>query len=161
MDVSFINPFIKSTMSTYQQMIFDTIAPMKPYLKTEPYPTYDVSATIGLSGNAQGIIALAYDMDTAVKTASAMIGEAVAPESADLTDAMGEIVNIIAGFAKQDLTEYHLEISLPSVILGDHFICTPSRTSALVVPFTSKYGKFAMEVALITAQCTNEYLDSI
>ncbi len=151
MDVSFINPFIKSTMSTYQQMIFDTVAPQKPYIKSEPFPTYDVSSTIGLSGNAQGIIALAYDMDTAVKTASAMLGSPVAAGSADLTDAMGEIVNIIAGFAKQGLTEYKLEISLPSVILGDHFICTPSKTKGLVVTFTSKYGNFGMEVALITA----------
>ncbi len=150
MDVSFINPFIKSTMTTYSSMLFDTVTPGKPFLKKEPFPTYDISATIGLSGNAQGIIALAYSRDCAVKTASAMIGEPIEYGSADLTDAMGEIVNIIAGFAKRDLTEYKLEISLPSVIIGDHFICTPTKTVALVVPFTSKYGSFAMEVALIT-----------
>ncbi len=152
MDVSFINPFIVSTVQTYKTMLFDTVKPLKPFLKKEPYPTYDVSATIGLSGNAQGIIAIAYDLDTSVKTCSAMIGEPVAGDSTDLTDAIGEIVNIIAGFAKKDLTEYKLEISLPSVITGKgHFICTPSKTHAIVVPFTSKYGNFSMEVALITA----------
>ena len=151
MDVSFINPFIKSTIETYKSMLFDDIKPLKPFLKTEPFPTYDVSATIGLSGNAQGIIAVAYNMDCAVKTCSGMIGAPVAADSADLTDAIGEIVNIIAGFAKKDLTEYKLEISLPSVITGpDHFICTPSRTHAIVVPFETKYGKLSMEVALIT-----------
>lgn len=151
MDVSFINPFIASTISTYKTMLFDEIKPMKPFLKTEPFPTYDVSATIGLSGNAQGIIAIAYDIDTAVKTCSGMLGAPVAAGSPDLTDAIGEIVNIIAGYAKKDLTEYKLEISLPSVITGDgHFICTPSRTHAIVVPFSSKYGDFSMEVALIT-----------
>ena len=150
MDVSFINPFIKSTMATYSSMLFDTVVSGKPFLKKEPFQTYDISATIGLSGNAQGIIALAYSKECAVKTASAMIGASIEYGSADLTDAMGEIVNIIAGFAKKDLAEYKLDISLPSVITGDHFICTPSRTLGLVVPFTSKYGAFAMEVALIT-----------
>ena len=151
MDVTFINPFIKSTMETYKSMLFDDIKPLKPFLKQEPFPTYDISATIGLSGNAQGIIAVAYDTDTAVKTCSAMVGAPIEKGSADLTDAIGEIVNIIAGFAKKDLTEYKLEISLPSVITGDgHFICTPSRTHAIVVPFASKYGEFSMEVALIT-----------
>lgn len=152
MDVTYINPFISSTMATYSSMLFDTIKPIKPFLKKEPYPTYDISATIGLSGKAQGIIAVAYDMNTAVKTASGMLGGMdIKPNSADLTDAIGEIVNIIAGYAKKDLTQFNLEISLPSVISGeDHFICTPSRTSAIVVPFQSKYGQFAMEVALIT-----------
>ncbi len=151
MDVSFINPFISSTMATYSSMLGDTIKPLKPYLKKEPFPTYDISSTIGLSGNAQGIIAIAYDMNTAIKTVEGMLGCPVAANSADLTDAVGEIVNIVAGFAKKDLTQYNLEISLPAVITGvNHFICTPSRTPAIVVPFTSKYGNFAMEVALIT-----------
>jgi len=132
-------------------MLGDSIKPMKPHLKKEPFPTYDISATIGLSGNAQGIIALAFDMDTALKTVEGMLGCPIEPHSADLTDAIGEIVNIVAGFAKKDLTEYQLEISLPSVITGpNHFISTPSSTPAIVVPFTSKYGNFAMEVALIT-----------
>lgn len=151
MNVSFINPFIKSTIETYKSMLFDDIKPLKPFLKSEPFPTYDVSSTIGLSGNAQGIIAVAYDMDTAIKTCSGMVGAPIAAGSSDLTDAIGEIVNIIAGYAKKDLTEYKLEISLPSVITGNgHYICTPSKSMAIVVPFETKYGKLSMEVALIT-----------
>lgn len=152
MDVSYINPFIASTLATYKTMLFDdTIKPLKPFLKALPFPTYDISATIGLSGKAQGIIAIAYDLSTAMKSVAGMVGGPVPANSPELTDAIGEIVNIIAGFAKKDLTEFALEISLPSVITGkDHFICTPSRTMALVVPFSSKYGNFSMEVALIT-----------
>jgi len=152
MDVSYINPFISSTITTYKTMLFDdSIKPLKPFLKQMPFPTYDISATIGLSGKAQGIIAIAYDISTAVKSVAGMVGAEVPAGSAELTDAIGEIVNIIAGFAKKDLTQYELEISLPSVITGaGHFICTPSRTISLVVPFSSKYGNFSMEVALIT-----------
>ena len=152
MDVSYINPFIASTLTTYKTMLFDdSIKPLKPLLKVLPFPTYDISATIGLSGKAQGIIAIAYDLNTAMKSVTGMVGAPVPANSPELTDAIGEIVNIIAGFAKKDLTEFALEISLPSVITGkDHFICTPSRTMAIVVPFSSKYGNFSMEVALIT-----------
>jgi len=156
MDVSYINPFIASTITTYNSMLFDdSIKPLKPFLKSQPFPTYDISATIGLSGKAQGIIAIAYDMQTAVKTVAGMVGSDIPLNGAELTDAVGEIVNIIAGFAKKDLTQFELEISLPSVITGKgHFICTPSRTLGLVVPFTSKYGNFSMEVALITPDRT-------
>ncbi len=152
MDVSYINPFIASTVATYKSMLFDdTIKPLKPFLKSLPFPTYDISATIGLSGKAQGIIAIAYDLSTAMKSVAGMIGAPVPANSPELTDAIGEIVNIIAGYAKKDLAQYELEISLPSVITGQgHFICTPSRTMALVVPFSCKYGNFSMEVALIT-----------
>lgn len=151
MDVAYINPFISSTIDTYKQMLNDDVAPQKPFIKKEPFPTYDISATIGLSGKAQGVIAMAFDMPTALKTVEGMIGVKVSERSADLTDAIGEIVNIVAGYAKKDLTQFNLEISLPNVIKGEkHFITTPSKTSCLIVPFTSKYGNFAMEVALIT-----------
>jgi chemotaxis protein CheX len=152
MDVAYINPFISATIETYSKMLNDEIKPLKPYIKKEPFPTYGISGTIGLSGGAQGVIALAYSMEGAVKTVSGMLGVNISEKSADLTDAIGEIVNIVAGYAKKDLTEYKLEISLPTVIRGnEHFITTPSRAHCIVVPFSSKYGEFSMEVALITA----------
>ena len=152
MEAALINPFISATIDTYKNMLFENdLKPDTPFLKKEPYPSYDISTTIGLSGKATGVISIAYpEMSVALKTISAMVGIPVTEKSPDLADGVGEIVNIIAGYAKKDLVRYALEISLPSVIKGNHWICTPSGVPCIVVPFESKYGKLSMEVALVT-----------
>ncbi|MCL2844338.1 MAG: chemotaxis protein CheX [Chitinivibrionia bacterium] len=151
MNAAIINPFIAATIDTYKRMLFDdAVKPGAPALKKQPYPNYDVSTTIGLSGKAQGMISIAYSYDVAIKTISAMVGGTIEKNSPDLADGVGEIVNIIAGYAKKDLVEYALQISLPSVIRGEHFITTPSGVPCIIVPFESKYGKFIMEVVLVT-----------
>jgi chemotaxis protein CheX len=152
MEAALINPFISATVETYKNMLFeDNLKPGVPFLKKEPYPNYDISTTIGLSGKATGVISIAYtEMAVAIRTISAMVGATVEPKGHDLPDGVGEIVNIIAGYAKKDLVRYALEISLPSVIRGEHWICTPSGVPCIVVPFESKYGKLSMELALVT-----------
>ncbi|MDR0304532.1 MAG: chemotaxis protein CheX [Chitinispirillales bacterium] len=151
MEAALINPFISATVDTYKNMLFENdLKPSQPFLKKEPYPNYEISTTIGLSGKAVGVISIAYPkIEIALATISAMIGAPVDAKSSDLADGVGEIVNIIAGYAKKDLVRYALEISLPSVIKGEHWICTPSGVPCIVVPFDSKYGKLYMEVALV------------
>jgi len=150
MNATIINPFISATIDTYKLMLSDTeIKPGTPFLKKQPFPQYDISTTIGLSGKAAGIICIAYPMEVAIKTISAMVGMELDVKNPILADGVGEIVNILAGYAKKDLTQYALEISLPSVIKGNHWISTPSGVPCIVVPFMSKYGKLAMEVALV------------
>jgi chemotaxis protein CheX len=151
MDAEIINPFISATIDTYKLMLYDKdLKPSAPFLKKQPFIHYDISTTIGLSGKAAGIISIAYPTEVAIKTVSAMVGSQVSSTSPDLADGIGEIVNIVAGYAKKDLVQYALEISLPSVIRGNHFICTPSGVPCIVVPFTSIYGNLWMEVALVT-----------
>lgn len=151
MNAAIINPFINATIDTYKRMLFDdALKPGAPTIKKQPYPNYDVSTSIGLSGKAQGMISIAYSYDVAIKTISAMIGAPITKDGPDLADGVGEIVNIVAGYAKKDLLEYSLEISLPSVIRGEHFITTPSGVPCIIVPFESKYGKLIMEVAMVT-----------
>ena len=149
MDVSFINPFVSSTMTTYKNMLSVDIVPGAPFLKNKQPPTYDISGVIGLSGIAQGIIALGYSQDCAIKTITRFVGgTATQPE---IVDGIGELVNIVAGYAKKDLSKYELSISLPNVIIGkDHRVTTPTGVIALVVPFDGPLGRFNMEVALIT-----------
>jgi chemotaxis protein CheX len=68
-----------------------------------------------------------------------------------VSDAIGEIANIIAGNAKQHLTQFNLSISLPKVIMGkDHTIASQRGVPTIVVPFESPLGNFAMEVSLKT-----------
>jgi chemotaxis protein CheX len=120
-------------------------------IKKAPLPTYDISGVIGLSGEAQGSIALSFPKIVALKIVSALIGSEIKIVGPELTDGIGELANIIAGNAKQHLTEYNLSISLPNVIIGkDHVIASPSGAPTIIVPFSCTFGEFAMEVSLKT-----------
>ena len=153
MDVAYVNPFISSTVDTFKTMMRIEVSAQKPQLKQGTNPLYDISGIIGLSGNAMGSISLSFPKVVALKTVSAMLGADIKIVGPELTDGIGEIVNIIAGHAKRNLTQYNLTISLPNVIVGkDHIVAGPTGTPTVVVPFASTVGNFAMEVMLKTAK---------
>jgi chemotaxis protein CheX len=151
MNVAFVNPFITSTIATFKTMLHVDVSPGKPLLKQEGTPVHDISGIIGLSGIAQGAIAISFPKAVALRAVSSMLGTEIKIIGPEMTDGIGEIVNIIAGNAKQYLTQYQLTISLPNVVVGkNHSITPPSNTPSIVVPFTGPIGEFAMEVSLKT-----------
>jgi len=151
MDVSYVNPFISATINMFKTMLNTEIKAGAPKLKSMPYPSYDVSSIIGLSGEAQGSIALSFPKVLALKIVSLMIGTDIKVIGPELTDGIGELANIVAGNAKQGLTKFNLSISLPNVVIGkSHILVTPSGAPALIIPFTGALGDFAMEISLKT-----------
>ena len=151
MNVAFVNPFISATVNMFKTMMALEVKPGVPRVKTEPFPTYDISGIIGLSGEAQGTIALSFPKIMALKLVSHMLGAEIKVVGDELADGVGELTNIVAGNAKVGLTEYKLSISLPNVVIGkDHMLRSPSGFPSIIVPFTSAMGSFAMEVSLKT-----------
>jgi chemotaxis protein CheX len=151
MDVSFVNPFLKATNDTFKTMLNIEAVMEKPIVKNTSDYHYDVSGVIGLSGEAQGTIAISFSKLTALKVASRMLGSELKIIGPDLTDAIGEIANIVAGYAKQYFTQYKVSISLPNVIIGSrHTISSPSVSKTVVVPYKCELGEFAVEVSLKT-----------
>ncbi|MDR0307305.1 MAG: chemotaxis protein CheX [Chitinispirillales bacterium] len=150
MDVSYVNPFINATLTWVKNMVGVEAKTLAPQLKRPPFPHYDISGVIGLSGGAAGSISFGFPMQSAVAIVSKMIQAPIKEDDADLIDAIGEIVNIVAGFAKRDLTHLNLSISLPNVILSNHILAGLSGAPTIVVPFTCPLGSFAMEVSLKT-----------
>jgi len=151
MDVSFVNPFLKATNDTFKTMLNIEAVMEKPIIKNTGDYHYDVSGVIGLSGEAQGTIAISFSKLTALKVASKMLGFDLKIIGPDLTDAIGEIANIVAGYAKQYFTQYKVSISLPNVIIGSrHTLAAPTASKTVVVPYKCELGEFAVEVSLKT-----------
>ncbi len=149
MRAELINPFLKATMSTFTTMVNTTPTPGKPFVKVEPCLSHDVSGIIGLSGGAKGAVIISFPEATALKTVSAFIGSEVATIDADVTDAVGELANIIAGAAKADLAGLNVNISLPSVVVGtNHKVNTPKDIPSVVIPFSCTQGEFSVEVCI-------------
>jgi len=151
MDVAYVNPFIISTKDTFKKMLNCEVMPGKATLKNDMIHTYDVSGIIGLSGEAQGSICLSFPKIMALKVVSALLGMEIKIIGPEVADGIGEIANIIAGNAKQFLSQFSLSISLPKVIIGkDHRIASQRGIPTIIVPFTSQLGDFAIEISLKT-----------
>jgi chemotaxis protein CheX len=153
MDVSYVNPFVMSTIETFKKMLNVECKPGKLALKDHRTLSYDLTGVIGLSGEAQGSICLSFPQEVAFKAVSSLLGVQVTAMNDDVTDGIGELVNIVAGNAKQYLTNYKLSISLPKVIVGkDHSIAAMRDIPTIVVPIVSAMGEFAMEISLKTPE---------
>ncbi len=147
--VEHVNPFVSSTMETFTKMVGIEPKPGKLMLKKDSKLNYDISGIIGLSGMAKGSVAISFPKETAIAICNKFMSGDYKDLHADILDAVGELVNIIAGNAKKDLTEFSIAISLPSVIVGaNHQIAEPKDSFSFVVPFSTALGGFHLAVSL-------------
>ena len=155
MKVDFINPFITATRQMMQ-----TMAGIKEFKKAELKAeheltsSYDVSAVIGLTGSAKGTIVLSFSEAIALEILARLVGEKVTVFDKDTCDAVGEMVNIIAGSASAALsrgTKTLINRSIPSVVLGrGHVIHHPANIPCINIYFQTEIGDFAMQVSFTT-----------
>ena len=149
MKVEYINPFLASTISVFDTMLNCKLERGIPYLKNGTQPQHEVSGVIGLSGKAQGTVVLGLSREAALGAAEALLQERPAEINGDVTDAVGELVNIIAGNAKAKLEHLDMSVSLPTVITGkNHCVEFPSKVTPICIPFTSAWGEVTVEVGL-------------
>lgn len=147
MKVEHINPFLKSVTTTFATMLAADTQRGDLAIGDAKHRTFPISAVIGLSGGASGMVVINLSTEVALKAASAMLMEEKGEVDDDVLDAVGELVNVIAGQAKAELEEYSLSVGLPNVVTGDgHEIRFPSSTPPLVVPFQTEIGPLRLEV---------------
>lgn len=88
-----------------------------------------------------GIVVISFPKLVALDMTSKVTGEKVTIFDDTVIDLVGEIVNIIAGNAKQGLEQYKLVISLPSIVKGvNHQITGVSGVPLIGIPFSSDKG---------------------
>jgi chemotaxis protein CheX len=135
--VEWINPFLKATMDTFSTMLMMEVKPGKPSLLTADNNNKDISGVIGLSGSLKGAAVIGFPEEIALKVCSNLVGEEFTELNPDVSDAVGEIANIIVGYAKKYFPENDLEISLPSVIRGPkHMVTMPASVQVVRIPFS-------------------------
>ena len=153
----YIQPFIKVSERVFLEFCQTEVKPGRVYFTTkDEYETmWDISGIIGLSGEATGAVAISMNDVTAFKITKVLTGAEHDHFDADVTDAIGEIINIIAGNVKKDFEEeLKIRISLPSIVKGkSHSIVWPSeKTRIICIPFTVFSGE---EMCLSVAIDTN------
>jgi chemotaxis protein CheX len=149
MNVEHINPFVRAILSVFSTMLNWELTRGQPFVKDSFQPMYEVSGIIGLSGKAKGTVVLSLGRDAALLATEALLGERPTSINAEVTDAVGELTNMIAGNAKAQLEQYSLNVSLPTVITGKgHCIDFPKNAPAICIPFDCEYGTITVEVGL-------------
>lgn len=152
----YIQPFIKVCKNVFKDFVGQKIEAKMPYfMEKDTTAEWDISAIIGLTGEARGAVVISMKQDLAIKLTTILTGLEYTKFDDDVVDAVGEIINIITGNVKQDLEEsFRLVISLPTIVTGKgHSINWPdSQTRIICIPFTiPENGDFSLSVALETA----------
>lgn len=151
MDVEHMKPFAIQTARTLDMMLGIKLTENEVETKSSTDGTYDVSAILGITGRGAGGVVLSFPEDVACKIASIMLDEEKTEVDMDVTDALGELLNIISGNALRDLVKHGykgLSVSIPNVVIGKHRTVWPSRDMPCLMTrfFTSDIGPFSLEV---------------
>jgi chemotaxis protein CheX len=151
MDASLINPFINATMNVLETMAFIKSEAGKPYLKKDDVAKGDVTGIIGLTGVANGTISVTFEENAILKIVSNMFGEDMTSLNHEVSDAVGEITNMISGQARRELEGIGriFEAAIPSVVTGkNHEIAHYTDGPVIAIPFKTEGGSFTIEVCL-------------
>jgi len=150
-DARLILPFVKSVRMVFWTMVRVQTTVLRPHLKTEPAPSYDVSGIIGFSGDVVGSVVVSFQGAAARKLAARFAGSEMELNSPDFADAIGELANMVVGSAKKDLGVAAAHITLPSVIIGaGHVVRRLSDVPCIVIPVQTPVGDFCVEVNIRT-----------
>lgn len=113
--------------------------------------TSETSSIIGFVGSVEGALILRCTRAMAFAATRAMLGVDATDESAEVRDAVGEILNMIVGQAKTYYSE-HCEaftFTLPTTVMGENYqIYVRARPGQAVasIHFLCPFGPFSVEV---------------
>ena len=135
----YVSPFITTCETVFRDFVGIALVPERPYLSDrDAEHEWEISAIISFTGEAKGMIVISMKKEPALKITSILTEKKHTDIDKEVIDAIGEIVNIIAGNSKKGLEEtFRLIISLPVIVKGtNHRITWPEEsTRVIAVPF--------------------------
>lgn len=152
-DAAYVNPFIEATLDTLKQMADIDCQRTGLSLRTEASTKGFISGVMGLSGAAEGFVAITFNNELARKIVCHMLQIQPGEEKdEDVRDTVGELMNIISGAAKAELvnTAHSFQLSLPTVIVGGpHSVGQIRGVPVIVIEFTAQGDTFEVMVCLM------------
>jgi chemotaxis protein CheX len=135
----YIQPFINVCINVFKEFLGCDLVVERPYfIDSNSVDDWDISAVIGLTGEARGAVVISMKQELALRLTDTLTQSKHYSLDEEVADAIGEIINIIAGNAKKGLEEsFRLVISLPTIIEGKkHSIMWPNNQVRIIcIPF--------------------------
>jgi chemotaxis protein CheX len=141
----YVKPFVNVTLNTFKAFVGFELSVGNPHFSGRSLKfDQDISAVIGLSGGIRGAVVIAMKKSFALRVTNSLTGTEHTELDDDVVDALGEIVNIIAGNIKNEVPGGEtITSSLPTVIKGSgHSFAWPGRQSRILcVSFKHEHEK--------------------
>ncbi len=154
MEASIVNPFIEGAL-----YILDTTAslkarPVAPFLKKTSAAMGDISGILEMTGDISGSVSVTFTEKCILGVVSAMFGEEIVEMDEEITDAVGEIGNMISGRVTTKMTEMGktVKVKLHKVKSGnghtiDHIVLADDKDKKiLALPFETTKGNMIIEI---------------
>ncbi len=149
MDAELITPFMRSIQNVFATMLQLPVTVGEPSVRTESGSTYDVSGIVGMSGDVIGSVVLSFPSEAAERIASIFAGQQMNTDDEDFADAIGELINMVAGGAKGMFKDRNVSISCPSVVVGaEHKVSRPKNIPCISIPCQTDCGEVSIEIAI-------------
>ena len=149
MDARDILPFVNSVQNVFDTMLQVQVTSSEPSIREPNDPCYDVSSIIGMSGDVSGLIVLSFPEDTAQRLVALFTGMELEVDHEDFADAVGELVNMVAGGAKAQFEHRRVSISCPSVVVGaQHRVFSQKNRPIVEIPSDCACGPFSILVSV-------------
>lgn len=147
-----IKQFVDATVTVLTTMAMTEAKAASPFVKQNAVAQGDITGVIGFSnpkGKSKGTMSLTFTTASALGIVGSMLYEEQTEINDAVTDAVGELTNMISGQARKGLVEMGMvfEGAIPSVITGaGHSIRHVSTSAILAIPFETPHGPIMVEV---------------
>jgi len=153
--LNLLENIVGATKEIFETMIMMEITPGDALSESVTEFKGSISGVIGLAGSCKGMLAIHLPDSVAMSITSNFLGMDVDEVNDDVTDAIGELANMLAGNIKMvlDVAGNKVTLSIPSCIHGEEYTmgCV-SDADWVVVPFDTNAGQFLVELQL---QCND------
>jgi len=150
MDAALVNPFIEGALHILDTTAFVKVKPETPFLKKDRKAQGDISGVIEISGDLEGSAAIIFSKKSILGIVSAMFGEDMTEINDEITDAVGEISNMIAGHVTTKIAEMDkkVKVKFKEIKIGQDAVIEHIEgvEHVLALPFSTTKGKVVIEV---------------
>jgi chemotaxis protein CheX len=145
-----VNPLLQATIEAFSTMLDCTVKRKSLAIKTSDTPFYGITAVIALTGKIVGTVCLSFPTATALTAVKRILDMDEDHVSPIVCDCVGEFANVIAGGAKNRLSEYDLDLGIPNIIRGEsHLIEFARNSQPMAVTFDSDIGPFMLAFGFV------------
>jgi chemotaxis protein CheX len=149
----YIQPFVDVCKNVFKEFVGAELEVDRPYFAEQTaVAEWDISSVIGLTGEARGAVVISMKKSLVLRLTDMLTGATHTEIDDEVVDAIGEIVNIIAGNAKKGLEEaFRLVISLPTIVQGkEHSVKWPNEQARIICIPCKIFGDeiFTLSVAI-------------
>ena len=142
-------PFCEAVQDVFQRLMHSNVTQINNVSENDSECEERVTAAIGISGDVVGAVVLNLPRDTAEEVAVALLRDPhKLDDYAELADALGELVNMIAISAKSEFKDMKVSISTPAIAIGyGTRVMIPRTVPKIEMTCKSEFGSFVMDVA--------------